>query len=327
MSSARENELHNYGNIFGNHGANFDNATKDTTDISKEACASISLQHFKNTSFIAPCTKIAKYLKHIKESRHENNVDGSCKYMNYILNENVQSIKDSLVNSDEFYRNLKVTYKKLFPDINMCYDKIQYINKDLMEKLKNLHELYHNLNTFITNNDSRTNTYCNYVYISAQKYMDYEEHCKIPSNKQFCNEIKIFRTYYYRYLASFSHCSEAKLDLPDFLTQNKEIRNSGYRSDSLEDEEVDDGISIEFNQLRTNILISFSIIVIIPLIYFILHKFTPFGTWLHLRIQNIKKMWNNLHIEEFQNPHNSGYHKLNKNNNLLNINYQLLRSS
>ncbi|SBT82926.1 PIR protein [Plasmodium ovale] len=327
MASEGQNELHNYSIIFGIHGANFDNATKDTTDISKDACASISLQHFKNTSFIAPCTKIAKYLKHIKESCHESKVDGNCKYMNYILNEKVQRIKDSFVNGDEFYRNLKITYKKVFPDINICYDKIQYINKDLIEKLKKLHELYHNLNTFITHDDSSTNTYCNYVNISAEKYMNYEEHCKIPSNKELCNEIKNFRTYYYGYLARFNRCPQAKLDLPDFLTPNKEIRNSGYGSYSLENGEVDEGVSIEFNQLRTNILISFSIIIIIPFIYFILHKYTPFGTWLCLRIQNIKKMWNNLYSEEFQNPRNSKFHKLSKKSNILNINYQLLRSS
>ncbi|SBT53028.1 PIR Superfamily Protein [Plasmodium ovale wallikeri] len=322
MSSAGENELHNYGNIFGNHGADFDNATKETTDISSYDCGLISLQHFRNISFITPCKKIAKYLKYIKERYEERNVDGNCKYMNYRLNEKVQRIKDSFVNGDEFFRNLKVTYKKLFPNINICYDKIQYINKDLMEKLKNLHELYHNLNTFIINNDSSTNTYCNYVDTSAQKYMNYEEHCKIPSNKQFCNEIKSFRTYYYGYLASFSHCPEAKLDLPDFLTQNKEIRNPGYGSYSLEDGEVDDGVSTEFNQLRTNILISFSIIIIIPLIYFILHKFTPFGSSLRNylqrknRIRNIFNEFTNKFLRKSEN------NEINSENRTYNISYQ-----
>ncbi|SBT57339.1 PIR Superfamily Protein [Plasmodium ovale wallikeri] len=107
----------------------------------------------------------------------------------------------------------------------------------------------------------------------------------------FCSELKAFEQYIYGCINSEKHIKAWKTLKP-----------------------------LIPNDATPSIIVSFIMLLGIPLLLYILYKFTPLGVWANSQIQKRKKIWNIIFKNKSQ-LHNLRHEEVNMENSEFNIKY------
>ncbi|SBT83170.1 PIR protein [Plasmodium ovale] len=231
-------------------------------------CSKIESERFQGSdAFRKRCYDIAKYLNYISSKQSDGETHERCAHLNYILNSNTDYYNIQNYKKTELIK----AYADVSPKLtDTCYAKIELIDDEVLEKLKeiyNMHELFYKvkMNAKPCNGDCCSNiTQCVSIY---NKYID---NCYADSMDYICQEISKLKHEYDNHMKTVTTCPEAiKILIPP--------------------KEYNTGVTI---------LIPCIIILIIPFFLFILYKFTPFGSLVRPRIHQIKRLLNNIYEED-----------------------------
>ncbi|SBS81972.1 PIR Superfamily Protein [Plasmodium ovale curtisi] len=244
-----------------------------------------------------------EYLSNLKKSITES-IDADtyttqyiyqrCRHLNYLLN-----------TEDEYcsipsYNKLQLinAYKEIMGKVNhVCTSYVAIINEVILGKIKNIYSMNEYLDKIKNKNTPCTDKCCPHAKECVRIYDGYIDACYTDSTDDLCKALQIFKNDYEELMENTNCEEEIKI-----LTPPKE-RNSGV-----------------------TVLIPFFMILVISICSFILYKFTPFGSWLDIKIQKKKNILKNL----YKNHKLSGNYKneqLNSHNNTFDIQYQSLRNS
>ncbi|SBT85109.1 PIR protein [Plasmodium ovale] len=267
----------------------FNTVDSDSSDtqIYEKLCNSFSDVLFSKKYSTDTCKIIAKYLYYIKFKEDENNND-RCKCLNYLLNTNE---KFNTLPGYNISKLLKAYYKLSFK-FNTCYNYIEHIeNVDVLGKIKKLYNLNKAMNKLeksVTDNNEHIH---NDAEVFAEHYRNAINDCTINNTEGFCGELKAIEQYIYGCIKSDKHIKAWKTLKP-----------------------------LIPNDATPFIIVSFIMILGIPLLLYILYKFTPLEAWANSQIQKKKKIWYNLSKNKPQ-LHKLRHEEVNMENSEFNIKY------
>ncbi|GAW84139.1 variable surface protein [Plasmodium gonderi] len=220
--------------------------------------------HFKNY-VQSICEKFDKYTCTIQHHRGTSvTYNSSCKYLYYWLyhynnNEwNIDEVKklyDALISADSTsHQHLCKTYN------------VTTITEDVMPKLKDLHDMYTNLNILEKNSSSQYEDKCKCAKDCAELYMKYKNSCESNNYFDLCNELIYVREKY------------------NELSTTKCYDQLTYKTLPL----------FKKNNITVPILITIFLILIISITLFNLHKFTPYNSCFQGTLRRKRNKWNNI---------------------------------
>ncbi|SBT84662.1 PIR protein [Plasmodium ovale] len=258
-------------------------------------CHSIYSSKFPNSEeFLTSCNKVQKHLTYLNSKSFGTDIYPRCKHLNYLLNTNDNYCKIS--NYDK--TQLIDAYKELMRNLNhLCSSYVAPINEVVLGKIKDIQNMNEYLDKVKAKNTSCNNECCSNAKECIRIYSSYIDTCYVDSTDDLCKALQIFKDDYEKHMVNINCREDIKI-----LTPPKE-RNSGV-----------------------TVLIPFFMILVISICSFILYKFTPFGSWLDIKMQKKKNILKNL----YKNHKLSGIYKneqLNSHNNTFDIQYQSLRNS
>ncbi|SBT57108.1 PIR Superfamily Protein [Plasmodium ovale wallikeri] len=230
-------------------------------------CSQIGNDRFQGSeNFRKRCYEVAKYLNYIKSKESDGDTHERCAHLNYILNSN----KDYYDIPNYGKKDLIKAYADVSPNLTyMCHSKIDLIDHNVLEKLTEIYNMHDLFNKVKSNKASCSGTSCSNITRCVSIYEKYIENCYVDSMDYICQELSKLKHAYDEHMETVTTCPEAvKILIPP-----KE------------------------NNTGVTILIPCIIILIIPFFLFILYKFTPFGPLVRPRIQQIKRLLNNIYEE------------------------------
>ncbi|SBT31156.1 PIR Superfamily Protein [Plasmodium ovale wallikeri] len=219
------------------------------------------------------CTQIVNYLNYL-DSYDESYICEGCKYLNYLLYNEIHKKLGHGHNILQFYDKLKDSYDYYFN--TYIFDiYVKEISEDIFQKIQNLIELYDHFKKIKSANIQIIGETCKNAQSFANAYLLHVKKCYESYDKDFCAELEKFRDQYNLRMTNVTSCAGLQTFLPS---------------------------TINVNLLA--ILSPFVVIIGIPFIFFILFKFTPFGPWIMPRMRSIKMIRNYLSPESPEVQHN-----------------------
>ncbi|SBS93743.1 PIR Superfamily Protein [Plasmodium ovale curtisi] len=262
---ASESIPYSFVSLFSDYSEKFKQVvTQDKEVIPYEAqCGQMKMRLFQSNLFNKEhCQNNLKYIKHLSNQNPDNETNKRCSYFNYILNCEANDLipKDYRSNYIDSYLLLLSNYK------NVCYLSIELIEEDVFEKIKNIHNMYELLNKVKPHTTTCTDECCANAKKCAVTYERHIHNCYDDSTDNFCLELAKIKAVYEKYMkTAIKTCTDAK----ELLTPPMQ-NNSGV-----------------------SILISCTILLVIPFILFVSYKFTPLSSWISPRIHKLKRIFNN----------------------------------
>ncbi|SBT33122.1 PIR Superfamily Protein [Plasmodium ovale wallikeri] len=241
------------------------------------------------------CPVVIRYLTKLKENTHEYNTKEGCNYLYYWLYE-----KAHKNNADDLTFTLYKSLLSNFGDYQseICTFNVDKITGDIFQKLKDLYNLYDHFDKFQKKETCNSST-CNCAQECVDIYNKLEDSCSNDSYSSFCIELDKFGHKYNEHMKDNDTCEHTL----------KSVR------------------SFRKNNLQVILLPPISIILVISFILFILYKYTPFPSWLLLRIKKNKRTRNYLNDESYQLLHNDKSRMDNSQNEPYNIEYHSVHDS
>ncbi|SBS92207.1 PIR Superfamily Protein [Plasmodium ovale curtisi] len=296
MDSNKDEEYYQVVSFFTKFDNKFDIKTSSFHSEYNSFCNTIGSSHFNDkNAFISPCTYFAKYLKDLERTYQNDDRRNRCMYLNYCLNDVSNVAKYHTYD----YADLFSAYKDVSSKLDVCKDQIEIIDPDVFEKVKVLYELYHNVHNIKKGEDTSTNIDCDKAKECFTYYREHLEVCNTNSNNAYCQELTKFKKVYDHIMEDIISCENVPQVLPP-------IKNDSFNA---------------------VVLTSFILISATIFILFIIYKFTPFGSWIYLRIQRKKKLWNNLYDKALQFFDKTKQQSLISQGNRFNIQYDSSRNS
>ncbi|SBT83435.1 PIR protein [Plasmodium ovale] len=227
-------------------------------------CNIIKSTYF-NDAFISPCVSIAKYLTVLgAKNTIQERLEG-CKYLSFRLNIELQKITNPELDTLGSYQKLINQFNSVDSKLNVCQKHIEHFSNDVLENLKRLnvlHEKFHQLK----NKEKCNGDICVCAKNFYDSYMSYKDSCDYNRNNAFCKELGNFKEPYDEKLSTLMCDDKAPRLLP----------------------------SIKVNDQTSIILMLVVAIIIIPIIIFILYKFTSFGPWAFTQMRRKEIIWKNI---------------------------------
>ncbi|SBT84497.1 PIR protein [Plasmodium ovale] len=281
-------------NLFHEYAEKFnDAATNSNTHNCEVQCNYISTNHFKGDEFINICYELAKYLNLINKN-YSGDQSVPCKYLNYILNSNTKFNNFSTYASSKLFG----AYKELSTKLNICVSYIEYLEKkDVLEKLIKLYNLQDYLDKIEKSMKTSETKACDCAKKFATHYEDNKHSCHEHDMDGFCIQLKSLEQSFFQYMNG-KNCPDIQKTLEAIIENS---RTPSY-------------------------IVPTVMILVIPLIFFILYKFTPFGYWINLLIRRKKNILKNI-TEDTISLQDTGEHKLSETNCKFNIKYHSLENS
>ncbi|KMZ99019.1 hypothetical protein PVNG_03858 [Plasmodium vivax North Korean] len=182
----------------------------------------ISITH----SFVLPCQKIIKYLKLMKNGSYKENdkIDG-CTYLNFYINEQVNSIYGN-PSTEGPYKTFTGAFISNYSELNICKDNLKIIPKEIMSNMKKIYDMYIKLDKVINATDIENDNVCSNVDECYKTYMSYESDCKEGGhNSELCNALEKFHDYFLLYSNYIMRCND-DITFPSFKVALEEAHDA-----------------------------------------------------------------------------------------------------
>ncbi|CAG9485322.1 unnamed protein product [Plasmodium vivax] len=294
MADETDKDSFNYVNLFQKNREYYESvtSTRDTTILS--ACNKISSKTFEDTSFVTPCTKIASYLNNIKPNYANQDINGKCEFLNYLINSKLNDIKSDVNDTSNIFDHIKSEFNEhLNSEIKICLKNMKHINKNELKDLQILMDLFGNFEKFKEINKEK-DVNCSFGEECVKLYMDSLDKCKDNNKIKFCNILEVFNEYYNEQAPNLDNCKTVQRYLPPV---------KGY-----------------INAVSHGVTAVFTVSIISSTIYLI-YKFTPLQSWIRPQIVEKKKLLKNLQEENFKLQENYKINESDTRNNGFNLPY------
>ncbi|SBT73776.1 PIR protein [Plasmodium ovale] len=239
-----------------------------------------------------------------------------CNYLYFWIG---NEIIDKVENDAVFSEIIRALYKGLESNSRLDKCKCTYnsINKEHFKKMKTVFDYFYD-HSFLTEELPQYNKRCDREY---KEYLNYAV-TTYDSVYKFCIEHR-----------QESYCADIVKFIPTFLSEKKLTSLECDLQETISDMKSSVSLTADMDPNLRSIGGSSEIFISIffPLlgiifIYFLLHKFTPVGTWIHKRLgfmkrirPNLSDMGTNELIEDYSEPE-----KVNFGKNIFNIAYRSL---
>ncbi|SBT74560.1 PIR protein [Plasmodium ovale] len=265
----------------------FDTFSKTSDGIFKYRCEDI-FKNFEGSDsiYITPCVEVLKYIDYLNKNEFLHQNTEYCMFLNYSLNNHMQSIPENKYNSSKFYKKIKTEYTGSPLNFDICDEEIKDINAIVRYHIEVLYNLYENFNKYISSCIPGSVPNCYFSDLCASIYKNSIEVCKTLFDTSFCNILKTFKDEYNAQIVRENSCykTENVLSYPEVAYISKYLQaREGYVSLTNGYHMIGSNISPELYSAKHNIIIAVIVLLLIPFILFIMYKFTPFGSWLHSR--------------------------------------------
>ncbi|SBT57440.1 PIR Superfamily Protein [Plasmodium ovale wallikeri] len=231
------------------------------THVPGANCDEIIKTHITSNDFIDRCHRVAEYLHYIKD---KEDLENRCKCLNYLLNTKIEYNTFPKKKCSELFD----AYEAISDNLKTCKLTIGCINKVDLEQIKKkyyLNEAIKKLEKSIEDNDE--NIYSTSEEF-AQLYTNSIGGCKSDNTEGYCGAIRDLEVLCYHHVKS-KNCAEiAKL-----IQYQEALKKS------------------------VKIVIPCIMILGIPFFFYILHKFTPFGSWFNNFLIKNKIIRHNINEE------------------------------
>ncbi|SBT56108.1 PIR Superfamily Protein [Plasmodium ovale wallikeri] len=293
MPLTRDEEFYALASLFPKFKDYFEHGSINGNYTSK--CNTIKSSHLNGElSDIIPCVSVAKHLAYI------NTLDAQekskrCIYFNYWLNEKHPNVINSTINDIQFYKRLIQGYEANVSEFKIHKCEIYHISDPIFKELKDLYNLYdmlYKIETSYSSSDSPSSS-CDKANEFIRLYDSHTNKCQTNMGSKFCKELIKLRNSYNALMATRTNCK-----ILEEMLQPQESHNQ-----------------------HGTVVIPVTLIIVISLIFFILYKFTPFGSSISTRTRRVKRMWNNVYKKSFQLFNKSRHKQLNLENSGYNIQY------
>ncbi|SBS80941.1 PIR Superfamily Protein [Plasmodium ovale curtisi] len=282
---------YNFVNFFLEYKKNIEVIDGSDKEIYGHSCSDVNSDYVKDYAEVTnTCIKGMKYLHHIKCYSPNDDAD-RCKYLHYFLDSDSLEKKKTSDRILSFYNELLRIYE-IGEDPHICKTYIDEINNFIPEKAEKFIELYKTL----YNTSSPSKNYkedCHSLMNSATLYNNYIQICHDDYDYNFCYELENFKDTYEKTVKTLN-CGD---NVPNTLPS---------------------GI---INNVTVIALIPIAITLILPFILFILHKFTPFVSWINPLINRKKNVQNNMDVNMSQLPNISEVQNRNLGNGTYHLTY------
>ncbi|SBT83168.1 PIR protein [Plasmodium ovale] len=233
--------------------------------------------HNSNLNFNSICITLLSYFQLCKVTKSSLNPDSYCGYANYWLNKKVRKENGTLEEYASSFFNIFANSTNGNFTGNECKNYIYDLGDDTFKKLKILFTYYSDYNNFIIYKNTNPDVSCTHAQKCAKIYEENIVNCSIFED-EFCKKLKTFRDILMNQLISPSICAEQQ-DI--ILSIDKKMTESTSQNQR---EESSQATTISASSLGTMMGVS--------LLSLFLYKVTPLGSWLSLRIGNLKKTLN-----------------------------------
>ncbi|SBT74128.1 PIR protein [Plasmodium ovale] len=281
-----------YVKFFKSYKNNFDEIISGDNNEQKygSKCDSIKNTYFSNNNdFITFCYKFSKYLDNLNDSKYLDDRYMRCAHFNYLLNSNKEYNSISKFDKSILIKACKDISKNVS---DSCYGYIDTIREDILENLEEIYNMYKYLNQVKEKNALCSGDCCVNAKECVTIYDKYIKNCYIYDTKDLCKALSNFKYEYEEHMKS--------IECPG----TPQILASPYGNDPI------------FASIT-----SFIIILVILSLSFMLYKFTPFGTWINTKLQNKKKILNNLYEDTFEPLKNYTNKQLSSANSIFKVKY------
>ncbi|GAW84051.1 variable surface protein [Plasmodium gonderi] len=219
---------------------NIQNRGDSTYNTYKTVCSEICKEFGdRDYYFLSVCQRFIKYLKYIYDEKNIN-IGPYCRYFNFKLNEELESLTFINKNTKEAYRILIEKYKSEYEDeeINKCQDYVGNLDNNTLYILEKLQELYDNFekmkfyNKSYEGPQSTENTeetteavaldysditseenydkqppFCKFTEDSVLIYKNLLKICNAGNNNSFCEVLKKYKEEYNHFMESVPGCA------------------------------------------------------------------------------------------------------------------------
>ncbi|SBT56518.1 PIR Superfamily Protein [Plasmodium ovale wallikeri] len=217
------------------------------------------------------CNLALNFLRHLKERNDSSYQKDGCKYLLYWLYVDVLNKETTIENTLIVYKALNKTFNVHNDGFNMFDNYINQMNKDTYDKVEKITNIYDVFNKYISQVTSEgPGKKCTSDCINL--FTSYADECRKLDDKDFCNELILFRKQYNFFIQSVRMCEKEEYLLPPVET---------------------------FDTVNV-IILPFSLIFVTSLILLLLYKFTAFGPWISHLISKKKNIWDNINEETDQ---------------------------
>ncbi|GAW84201.1 variable surface protein [Plasmodium gonderi] len=244
------------------------------------------------------CTQAMKYLYNILSDIHKVPDKNHFKYLYYWIYKNHLKAKKHSNYIKDFYKEIIRVYKVggyftylVDSFLDVIFDKELEIITDICDMSNKLNDIKYNTFTFCENKSR-----CDCADECADIYMRGHNICENNGYKDFCEILESYKNEY-NVLDISQSCDKIKCKaLPCEIFENIIIP------------------SAHINTSKTAIISSY-LILIIPALLFIIYKFLPYNSCLHLGIKKIKNKCLDLKKEWSKSEISEIYKKIHWNNN------------
>ncbi|SCA60775.1 hypothetical protein, conserved [Plasmodium vivax] len=201
-----EDNIYKFSNVFLKIKSIFDDEFNEPDDKYNDKCDNFStINGIKKEAFNAHCKKCMKYVRYLEDEYKESIETAQASlYLYYWLLDKELYNEDYTEISLDIYENLLDEYDECeVSNIHQTYK--DYIKDELNNNLKNLYHLYYKFDKF-KNRKNCENNNCKCAEQCADLYNTYvREHCGIPYDNIFCNELQNFANIYNDYIDKNTH--------------------------------------------------------------------------------------------------------------------------
>ncbi|SBT02212.1 PIR Superfamily Protein [Plasmodium ovale curtisi] len=276
-----------------------------------ETCVNTIKERFSdNQSHLKPCLGALNYFKKISVLKLMEDDTLYCACLNYWLNNELKKIPGNLYSAQYFYSTLENEDMDDSYNMNKCLGKIKKIDDAFITNMEKLYKIYDSFSKYKNNNSANDLSHCSYSEECVSSYKGLVTQCNSEHTNNFCNALKKFKDNYNNYVLSESYCKDEKeyLSHPETEREDAEFKRRGQTifqqrllSGNPEDRAME---SDESDPTKFKIIIPVTTSVVLPIILFMLYKFTPFMSWFSSSMLNKSTHGHNLEngeIEELLN--------------------------
>ncbi|SCO70968.1 VIR protein [Plasmodium vivax] len=301
MAPAAQEETYKFLSSFSKYKSIYDEIINDDSSFVNGFCSddSHTLQSDYGEEcfgFKLVCPTIFKYMNKIKEDYAA--ITPECdKYLYYWIHKDFLTVKRNGCNAFSFYKIFLNAYC-IYEDWDQCTKYINEMKYEVFERHNNLMHLYDIFQIFKNEEDQEGSSKCNKANECVKQYDIYIKPCFGGVKSSYCDELKNFKEDYEKLIAEITCENVTKI-----LTSPEAISKAYITT------------------------ISVVSILIVSIILYFLYKFTPFGSWLSLRLNKKKNRSFNIDSELNQYMHSSQLSDRNSKNTSYNVAYNSAKYS
>ncbi|KMZ76604.1 hypothetical protein PVIIG_05786, partial [Plasmodium vivax India VII] len=175
-----------------------------------------------DTHFFSTCQKIAIFIKYLQGNDLSSDINRSCKYLNYLINFEVQKFYYTPYQTPDFYKNIIQEYENEGYTLKtVCKGVIEHIDNAILLKIRKLYNLYYAIHKFI--NTSASTRECKTLGDYVQLHRAYRENCVEESQDAFCKALKQFSHYCYAHNSILIDCPKERSSLLSYTLKENTV--------------------------------------------------------------------------------------------------------